>query len=264
MASRIVVKVGTSTLTHPGGGMNFKNMDRLARVLSDVRNAGNEVVLVSSGAIGCGCGKLHMATRPTELSLKQAAAAVGQCELMHLYDKFFGEYGIVTGQILLSREDVDRPEVKQNLVNTIDALLTLGVIPVVNENDSVSCAEISPTHTTFGENDTLSAVVAGMCGADLLVLLSDIDGLYDTDPHKNPDAQLIPEVRELTDDILALAGGAGTGFGTGGMVTKLAAAKIAMEQGFDMVITNGENPENLYFLAKGGRIGTLFCGKRAR
>lgn len=167
MASRIVVKVGTSTLTHPGGGMNFKNMDRLARVLSDVRNAGNEVVLVSSGAIGCGCGKLHMATRPTELSLKQAAAAVGQCELMHLYDKFFGEYGIVTGQILLSREDVDRPEVKQNLVNTIDALLTLGVIPVVNENDSVSCAEISPTHTTFGENDTLSAVVAGMCGADL-------------------------------------------------------------------------------------------------
>lgn len=188
-------------------------------MLSDVRNAGNEVVLVSSGAIGCGCGKLHMATRPTELSLKQAAAAVGQCELMHLYDKFFGEYGIVTGQILLSREDVDRPEVKQNLVNTIDALLTLGVIPVVNENDSVSCAEISPTHTTFGENDTLSAVVAGMCGADLLVLLSDIDGLYDTDPHKNPDAQLIPEVRELTDDILALAGGAGTGFGTGGMVT---------------------------------------------
>lgn len=183
--------------------------------------------MVSSGAIGCGCGKLHMATRPTELSLKQAAAAVGQCELMHLYDKFFGEYGIVTGQILLSREDVDRPEVKQNLVNTIDALLTLGVIPVVNENDSVSCAEISPTHTTFGENDTLSAVVAGMCGADLLVLLSDIDGLYDTDPHKNPDAQLIPEVRELTDDILALAGGAGTGFGTGGMVTKLAAAKIA-------------------------------------
>ena len=183
---------------------------------------------------------------------------------MHLYDKFFGEYGIVTGQILLSREDVDRPEVKQNRVNTIDALLTLGVIPVVNENDSVSCAEISPTHTTFGENDTLSAVVAGMCGADLLVLLSDIDGLYDTDPHKNPDAQLIPEVRELTDDILALAGGAGTGFGTGGMVTKLAAAKIAMEQGFDMVITNGENPENLYFLAKGGHIGTLFCGKRAR
>lgn len=184
-----------------------------------------------------------MATRPTELSLKQAAAAVGQCELMHLYDKFFGEYGIVTGQILLSREDVDRPEVKQNLVNTIDALLTLGVIPVVNENDSVSCAEISPTHTTFGENDTLSAVVAGMCGADLLVLLSDIDGLYDTDPHKNPDAQLIPEVRELTDDILALAGGAGTGFGTGGMVTKLAAAKIAMEQGFDMVITNGRTPK---------------------
>ena len=159
---------------------------------------------------------------------------------------------------------MDRPAVTQNLVTTSDPRLTLGVIPVVNENDSVSCAEISPTHTTFGENDTLSAVVAGMCGADLLVLLSDIDGLYDTDPHKNPDAQLIPEVRELTDDILALAGGAGTGFGTGGMVTKLAAAKIAMEQGFDMVITNGENPENLYFLAKGGHIGTLFCGKRAR
>ena len=260
---RIVVKIGTSTLAHPGGRLNIRHTEALVKVWSDIKNAGHELIIVSSGATGLGVGKLQI-SRPKDMVTKQAAAAVGQCELMHLYDKFFGEYGIVTGQILLSREDVDRPEVKQNLVNTIDALLTLGVIPVVNENDSVSCAEISPTHTTFGENDTLSAVVAGMCGADLLVLLSDIDGLYDTDPHKNPDAQLIPEVRELTDDILALAGGAGTGFGTGGMVTKLAAAKIAMEQGFDMVITNGENPENLYFLAKGGHIGTLFCGKRAR
>ena len=183
---------------------------------------------------------------------------------MHLYDNAFAERGILTAQVLLTRDDLKNRTRFLNIRNTFSELLGWGVIPVVNENDSVSCAEISPTHTTFGENDTLSAVVAGMCGADLLVLLSDIDGLYDTDPHKNPDAQLIPEVRELTDDILALAGGAGTGFGTGGMVTKLAAAKIAMEQGFDMVITNGENPENLYFLAKGGHIGTLFCGKRAR
>ena len=263
MSSRIVVKVGTSTLTHPGGGMNFKNIDRLARVLSDLHNDGNEVILVSSGAIGCGCGKLRMPSRPTELSLKQAAAAVGQCELMHVYDKFFGEYGVITGQILLTREDVDQPTIRENLINTFHALLQLGVVPVVNENDSVSHAEIAASHITFGENDTLSAVVAGLCGADLLVLLSDIDGLYDDDPHKNPNAHLIPQVEALTDDILALAGGAGTGFGTGGMITKLNAARIAMEQGFDMVITNGANPENLYFLTHGGQIGTRFCGKRA-
>ncbi|MDD3164984.1 MAG: glutamate 5-kinase [Oscillospiraceae bacterium] len=262
--ARIVVKVGTSTLTHSGGGMNFKNMDRLARTLADVHNAGNEVVLVSSGAIGCGCGKLKLAQRPTDIAAKQAAAAVGQCELMHLYDKFFGEYGVTTGQILLTREDCNHPEIKENLVNTFTALLHLGVIPVVNENDSVSYAEISADHATFGENDTLSAVVAGLCGADLLVLLSDIDGLYDDDPHRNPDAHLIDEVCELTPALLASAHGAGTGFGTGGMVTKLTAARIAMEQGFDMAITNGAEPENINFLVKGGRIGTIFRGKKAR
>ena len=259
MASRIVVKVGTSTLTHPGGGMNFKNMDRLARVLSDVRNAGNEVVLVSSGAIGCGCGKLHMATRPTELSLKQAAAAVGQCELMHLYDKFFGEYGIVTGQILLSREDVDRPEVKQNLVNTIDALLTLGVIPVVNENDSVSSAEIETGQSkVLGDNDTLSAMVARLCGADLLILLSDIDGLYDADPRTHPEARLIHHVAAITPELEAAAGGAGTWRGTGGMTTKLHAAALCLDSGIDMVIANGGTMEAVYDIVAGKDVGTRF------
>ena len=263
MASRIVVKVGTSTLTHPGGGMNFKNMDRLARVLSDVRNAGNEVVLVSSGAIGCGCGKLHMATRPTELSLKQAAAAVGQCELMHLYDKFFGEYGIVTGQILLSREDVDRPEVKQNLVNTIDALLTLGVIPVVNENDSVSSAEIETGQCkVLGDNDTLSAIVARLCGAGLLVLFSDIDGLYDADPRTHPDARLIHQVEAITPELRAMAGGAGTWRGTGGMATKLNAAQLCLEAGVDMVIANGARMEALYDIVEGKNVGTRFSARR--
>ncbi len=262
MHKRIVVKVGTSTLTHAGGGMNFRNMDRLARVLTDVKSGGCEVVLVSSGAIGAGAGKLKLRTRPTELRLKQAAAAVGQCELMHLYDKFFGEYGATVAQILLTRDDVDRPAVKQNLQNTFEALLELGVIPVVNENDSVCFEEIETEHKVFGDNDTLSAVVATLVQADLLVLLSDIEGLYSADPHLDPDAALISEVPEITDEIRRLAGGAGSRFGTGGMATKLLAAEIATGAGIDMVITNGEKPENLYFLADGGTIGTRFRGRR--
>ncbi len=261
MKKRIVVKVGTSTLTHSSGGMNFRNMERLARVLTDIKNAGHEVVLVTSAAIGAGMGKLKMTTRPTELRLKQAAAAVGQCELMHLYDKFFSEYGATVAQILLTRDDVERPHGRQNLHNTFEALLELGVIPVVNENDSVCFEEIETEHKVFGDNDTLSAVVATLVGADLLVLLSDIDGLYSADPHRDENAQLIAEVAEITDEIWALAGGAGSKFGTGGMATKLLAAEIATEAGIDMVITNGEKPENLYFLSDGGSIGTRFCGK---
>lgn len=262
MGKRIVVKVGTSTLTHRSGGLNFRNMDHLARVLSDIQGQGHEVVLVSSGAIGVGAGKLGMRQRPSELSLKQAAAAVGQLELMHIYDKFFSEYGCIVAQILLSRSDVDDPTGRANLERTFESLLQLGAIPIVNENDSVCFEEIESEHKVFGDNDTLSAIVATLLHADLLVLLSDIDGVFDRDPHRDPDARLIPVIHELTDEVCALAGGAGSAFGTGGMVTKFQAAKLATEAGCDMVITNGEKPDNLYFLAEGGRIGTLFRAQK--
>jgi glutamate 5-kinase len=255
---RIVVKVGTSTLCHGGKGLNFRNIDLLARTLSDIKNAGNEVILVTSGAIGAGCGKLNMPERPTDLRLKQAVAAVGQLELMHIYDKFFMEYSVTVGQILLTKDDVDYPNVRQNLLGTFEALLSLGVIPVVNENDSVCIEEIESEHQIFGDNDTLSAVVAVLVSADLLVLLSDIDGLFDGDPRKNPDARLIPVVEKIDENIIALAGGAGSVFGTGGMATKLTAASIANENGIDMVITNGENPQSLYDIINGNINGTLF------
>lgn len=255
---RIVVKVGTSTLCHGGKGMNFRNIDYLARTLADIKNDGHEVILVTSGAIGAGCGKLNLPERPVDLRVQQAVAAVGQCELMHIYDKFFGEYGATVGQILLTRDDVEQPNVKQNLQGTFESLLELGVIPVVNENDSVCIEEIENEHKVFGDNDTLSAIVAVLVSADVLVLLSDIDGLFDSDPRKNKDARLIPVVDEINDAVIALAGDAGSDFGTGGMATKLAAAAIAMENGIDMVITNGETPQNLYTVAKGGSIGTLF------
>ncbi len=241
--------------------MNFKNVDLLARTLADIKNDGHEVILVTSGAIGAGCGKLNLPERPVDLRVKQAVAAVGQCELMHIYDKFFGEYGATVGQILLTRDDVDRPNVKQNLLGTFESLLELGVIPVVNENDSVCIEEIENEHKIFGDNDTLSAIVAVLVSADVLVLLSDIDGLFDSDPRRNGGAKLIPVVDEINDSITALAGGAGSDFGTGGMTSKLAAASIAMENGIDMVITNGENPQNLYTVTKGGSIGTLFRKK---
>jgi len=265
--NKIVVKVGTSTLTHEGGKLNFRSFDALARVLSDIQNMGNEIILVSSGAIAVGAGKLQMKERPTVLSLKQAAAAVGQCELMHLYDKFFGEYGKMVAQILLTGEDVDSPEKKQNLINTFNSLLEMNIIPIVNENDSVSYAEIeadNEEHKVFGDNDTLSAVVAVLCGADKLVLLSDIDGLYDGNPCENPEARLIREVRVIDSEIRALAGGAGSGRGTGGMITKLQAAELATEHGIDMYIANGSTPEILYDIASGKPAGTLFVGKRLK
>ncbi len=255
---RIVVKVGTSTLCHGGKGLNLRNIDLLARTLADIKNKGHEVILVSSGAIGAGCGKLNLPERPVDLRLKQAVAAVGQCELMHIYDKFFGEYSVTVGQILLTRDDVDRPNVKQNLLETFEALLELGVIPVVNENDSVCIEEIENEHKIFGDNDTLSAVVASLVSADVLVLLSDIDGLFNSDPRIKNDAKLIPVVYEIDESVIALAGGAGSDFGTGGMATKLAAAKIANDSGIDMVIANGENPQSLYTIIDGGSVGTLF------
>ena len=255
---RVVFKVGTSTLCHSGKGLNFKNIDNLARVLTDIKNEGHEVILVSSGAIGAGVAKLGLSERPKDIRKKQAVAAVGQLELMHIYDKLFGEYGATVGQILLTREDVDRPTVRLNLTGTFDALIAMGVIPIVNENDSVCIEEIESEHKVFGDNDTLSASVAVLVEADLLVLLSDIEGLYDKDPHKNKDAKLIPIVNEIDDSIIALAGGAKSDLGTGGMVTKLTAAGIAGEYGIETIITNGSISQNLYTAVHGGDVGTRF------
>lgn len=257
---RVVVKVGTSSLTHDTGRLNLHHMDRLARTLSDLEGMGHEVILVSSGAISVGTAKLGLKERPTELRMKQATAAVGQCMMMHLYDKMFGEYNRVVAQILLSGEDVDAPIRAGHLYNTFESLLELGVIPVVNENDSVSSAEIETgSCKVLGDNDTLSAMVARLCRADLLVLLSDIDGLYNADPRTNPDAQLIPQVDAVTDELRAMAGGAGSWRGTGGMATKLNAAELATAAGVDMVITNGARPEDLYRIIDGEDVGTRFC-----
>ena len=261
--STLVVKVGTSTLTHASGALDLRNMERLSRVLADLNGLGHRVVLVSSGAIGVGCAKLGLKERPAELRMKQAAAAVGQCRIMHIYDKLFSEYNCTTAQILLTGDDVEDPERAAHLRSTFSALLEMGVIPVVNENDSVSAAEIeSGKHKVFGDNDTLSAIVASLCRAELLVLLSDIEGLYDADPHENPEARLLRRVKSLTPEILAMGGGAGTWRGTGGMQTKLSAARIAMEAGCDMVITNGRQPEDLYEIVLGRGPGTRFLARR--
>jgi glutamate 5-kinase len=249
---RIVVKVGSSTLTHDGGKLNLQNFEKLTRVLSDIVNSGVEVILVSSGAIAAGMGKLGLKERPRELRLEQATAAVGQVALMYIYEKLFGEYGHSVGQILLSREDVDKENRRGNLVNTFSALLELGVVPVVNENDSVNVDEI-----IIGENDTLSAIVAELTNADILVLLTDIDGLYDADPHKNADAKLIPVVTDI-EAVEVLAGGTGTSRGKGGMQTKLHAAKIAAGHGIDTVVANGADPSVLYSVVEGKLVGTLF------
>ncbi len=257
---RIVIKVGTSTLAHAGGRMNIRRVELLCKVLSDLKNAGNQIVLVSSGAIGMGVGKLGLQGRPEDMPGKQAAAAIGQCELMYTYDKLFAQYNHTVAQILLTADDIQDRRHSSYVHDTLERLLQWGVLPVVNENDAVAIDEIG-IHTTIGENDTLSAIVAKLVNADLLVLLSDIDGLYTADPHTNPDATLIPVVERITPDILALAGGAGTALGSGGMTTKLKAAQIAMDAGIDMVIMNGENPEQLYALSDGTPIGTRFMGR---
>lgn len=256
---RIVVKVGTSTLTHESGAPNLRRMEHLARILADFRGSGHEVILVFSGAIAAGTAKLGLAERPGELRMKQAAAAVGQCRMMHIFDQFFAEYNQTAAQILLSEDDVADPGRAEHLRGTFSALLEMGVIPVVNENDSVSSAEIETgRHKVLGDNDSLSAVVAKLCQADLLILLSDIDGLYDVDPKTCPEARLLHKVEALTPQILDMAGGAGSWRGTGGMATKLSAAKIAMNAGCDMVIANGARMENLYGIVEGEDIGTRF------
>lgn len=256
--NRIVVKVGTSTLTYDNGSINIKTIDKLCQVLSSLRNSGYEVILVSSGAIAVGVNKMRLAERPKELKMKQAAAAVGQCELMHLYDKMFSEYGNMVAQILLTSEDFGMTDKRENLRNTFSALLENGIIPIVNENDSVSCTEIESEKKVFGDNDTLSAVVAVMCGADKLIILSDIEGLYDSNPRLYPGAKLIHTVESIDDSIISLASGAGTSRGTGGMTTKLEAAKFATDNGIDMYINLGSKPERLYDILDGKDTGTKF------
>jgi len=250
---RIIVKVGTSTLTHSTGRLDLRRVDRLVRTLCDLKNSGREVVLVTSGAIAVGVSKLGLDGKPDDIPSKQAAAAVGQCELMFIYDKFFSEYGHTTAQVLLTKNVISDPHGKENVINTMEAILRMGGVPIVNENDTVSYEEI-----VYGDNDTLSAVVAVLCRADLLILLSDIDGLYTADPHTDPGAELIREVRGVTDDIRALAGDSLSGVGTGGMTTKLHAAEIANEAGIDMIIMNGEEPLDLYDIFSSGIRGTVF------
>ncbi len=254
---RIVVKVGTSTLAHSTGRMNIRHVEDLVKVLSDLKNAGHEMILVSSGAIGMGVGKLNLPGKPSDMPTKQAAAAVGQCELMYTYDRLFLQYNHTVAQILLTGEDVDHSERRENFENTMERLLELGALPVINENDTVATAEIK-----VGDNDTLGAIVARSVKADLLVLLSDIEGLYTADPRKDPSAKLIPVVEEVTPEIEALAGGVGSGLATGGMATKLRAAKMVAEVGCDMIITNGEHPEVLYDIAERRAVGTRFIGKK--
>ncbi len=253
---RIVVKLGTSTLAHATGHLNIRRVEEICKVISDIKNAGDEVIMVSSGAIGMGVGKLSLKSKPTDIPTKQAAAAVGQCELMYTYDKLFSEYNHTVAQLLMTGADLQNEERHLNFNNTLNRLLELGAIPIINENDTVATEEI-----VIGDNDTLAAIVAESVGADVLVLFSDIDGLYTADPHKCEDARLIPEVTEINDEIMALAGGKGSAFGTGGMITKLNAAKICMNCGCDMIITNGAVPTSLYEIVDGKNVGTRFVGK---
>ena len=252
---RIVVKLGTSTLTHhKTGRLNIRRVEKLVKTLADLQNSGKEIILVSSGSIGLGMSKLGLVERPTDTPSKQACAAVGQCELMYIYDKLFSKYSLVVAQILLTKYILleDR---RKNVENAMERLIAQGVIPIVNENDTVAIDELE---LEIGENDSLAAIISTVLKADLLIIMSDRDGLYSSDPRSNPDATLIPVVEKITDEIHNLAGGAGTKLGTGGMKTKINAAEIANAAGIDMIIMNGSNPEKLYDLFDGKPIGTLF------
>ena len=253
---RIVIKVGTSTLAHPGGRLNIRHTEDLVKVWSDIKNAGHELVVVSSAATGLGVGKLQIA-RPKDMVTKQAAAAVGQCELMYTYDRLFGQYNHTVAQMLLTWADFEHENRRVNLHNTLERLLELGAIPIINENDPISCEEYS-----LGDNDTLAALVAECIHADLVILLSDIDGLYTADPHTHADAKLIPVVEDITPEIDRLAGGAGSALGTGGMATKISAARRATAAGVDLIIANGSHAEVLYDIMDGKAVGTRFVGKK--
>ncbi len=252
-AKRLVIKVGTSTLTYETGKINIRRMVKLCSVLADLHNSGREVVLVTSGAIGVGVGKLGLKEKPKDIPGRQAAATVGQCELMFMYDKFFGENGVKTGQLLITKSDIENDTRRKNLENTFLKLFEYGVVPIVNENDSVATEEI-----VYGDNDSLSAIVASLIKADELIILSDIDGLFDENPNENPDARLIPVVRKINEEIFRLAGGAGTNRGTGGMTTKIHAAEIASKAGIPTVIMNGTAPQDIYKLIDGHSVGTIF------
>ena len=254
---RIVIKVGTSTLAYPTGRLNIRHVEQLCRVISDLKNAGNEIILVSSGAIGMGVGKLMLSGKPTDIPTKQAAAAVGQCELMYTYDRLFSGYNHTVAQVLLTGASVESETQFNNFKNTVTRLLALHALPIINENDTVATDEI-----VIGDNDTLSAIVAVSVGADLLVLLSDIDGLFTADPHRCSDAKLISRIDTIDEYITSLAGGAGSVSGTGGMVTKLRAAEMCMSAGCDMVIANGAFPERLYDIIDGADVGSRFIGRR--
>lgn len=253
---RIVVKIGTSTLAYATGQLNIRRVEELCKTMSDIRNAGHELILVSSGAIGMGVGKLGLRTRPRDIPTKQAAAAVGQCELMYIYDKLFSEYHHTVAQLLITADNLSDETRHANFTNTLNRLLELGAVPVINENDTVATDEI-----VIGDNDTLAAMVAESVEADLLVLLSDIDGLYTADPHADPTAKLLPVVHRVDDDIRALAGVSSTDQGTGGMVTKLRAAEICLNCGCEMVIANGSEPTLLYDIVEGKPVGTRFVGE---
>lgn len=255
-AKRIIIKVGTSTLTYENGKPNIRCIERLVKVISDLKNAGREVVLVSSGAVGVGVGKMGLAQRPTDIKDRQALAAVGQCELMFLYDKFFSEYTNTIGQVLLTRDIVEEDFTKNNVVNTLNTLLEMGIVPIVNENDTVATDELEGN--SIGDNDNLSAIVAKLVNAQVLILLTDIDGLYDRDPRNDENAVKIPVVLKVDDSIRKLAGGTGSKRGTGGMVTKLEAADLACKAGIDTYIMNGKEPEVLYALFDGEQVGTHF------
>lgn len=250
---RIVIKIGTSTLAHPTGHLNIRRVEQLCKIMSDIKNAGHELILVSSGAIGMGVGKLGLRERPKDIPSKQAAAAVGQCELMYTYDKLFSEYHHTVAQLLITGDDTTNDTRRFNFTNTLNRLLELGALPVINENDTVATDEI-----VIGDNDTLAAIVARSVHADMLILLSDIDGLYTADPHTHPEATLITEIPSLTQEIWALAGGASSKLGTGGMTSKLQAAALCTPAGCDMVITNGSQPERLYDIAEGKPVGSRF------
>ena len=255
---RIVVKVGTSTLAHATGRLNIQRMERLCKVLSDLKNAGHEIILVSSGAIGMGVGKLSLSARPKDMPTKQAAAAVGQCELMYIYDKLFSEYNHIVAQLLITAPDLaEGGSRKAHFHNTLARLLELGALPVINENDTVSTDEI-----VIGDNDTLAAIVARSVHAEMLILLSDIDGLYTADPHTHPEAKLLHHVAGIDDHIREIAGISSSAQGTGGMVTKLHAAEICLGCGCKMVIANGNNPGNLYDILEGKAVGTTFSEER--
>ncbi len=256
---RVVIKLGTSTLTHRTGRLNIRRVENLVRNIADLQNAGHEIILVSSGAVGLGVAKLGLMEKPKDTPSKQACAAVGQCELMYLYDKLFSEYSLNVAQMLLTKYILLEGR-KANVQNALERIIQHGVIPVINENDTVAIDELE---LEVGENDSLAATVAALANADLLIILTDIDGLYDGDPRNDPNAKLIPVVEEITDDIRELAGGSGTRLGTGGMITKLNAAQIANDNGIDMIIINGKNPDNLYWLFENGEMGTLFRAKRS-